>query len=158
MSCSHVTGTAGFHAVSSLTAASFPAFESLFHAKALGERVVCVSYPSEFKARSGFFHTLVRVDTALSQEAHGKNPLKRGIKVKKEKWVFECCSTIPKKYTYIHACIPGEGNGSPLQHSWLDNPMDTGAWWVTVEGIARVGHLVLSLCYLLITCMHASIV
>ena len=30
---------------------------------------------------------------------------------------------------------PGEGNGNPLQHSWLENPMDRGAWWATVHGI-----------------------
>ena len=24
--------------------------------------------------------------------------------------------------------LPGEGNGNPLQHSWLGNPMDRGAW------------------------------
>ena len=23
---------------------------------------------------------------------------------------------------------PGEGNGNPLQYSWLENPMDPGAW------------------------------
>ena len=34
----------------------------------------------------------------------------------------------------------GEGNGNPLQHSCLDNPMDRGAWWATVHGITRVGH------------------
>ena len=32
---------------------------------------------------------------------------------------------------------PGEGNGSPLQYSCLRNPMDGGAWWVTVHGIAE---------------------
>ena len=26
---------------------------------------------------------------------------------------------------------PGEGNGSPLQYSCLDNSMDRGAWWAT---------------------------
>ena len=26
----------------------------------------------------------------------------------------------------------GEGNGSPLQYSCLENPMDRGAWWATV--------------------------
>ena len=31
---------------------------------------------------------------------------------------------------------PGEGNGSPLQYSCLKNPMDGGAWWVTVHGSA----------------------
>ena len=25
---------------------------------------------------------------------------------------------------------PGEGNGSPLQYSCLENPMDNGVWWV----------------------------
>ena len=25
----------------------------------------------------------------------------------------------------------GEGNGSPLQYSCLENPMDRGAWWAT---------------------------
>ena len=29
---------------------------------------------------------------------------------------------------------PGEGNGTPLQYSCLENPMDRGAWWATVHG------------------------
>ena len=32
---------------------------------------------------------------------------------------------------------PGEGNGNPLQCSCLENPMDGGAWWVTVHGVAK---------------------
>ena len=35
---------------------------------------------------------------------------------------------------------PGEGNGNPLQYSCLENPMDKGAWQVTVHGVARVEH------------------
>ena len=35
---------------------------------------------------------------------------------------------------------PGEGNGSPLQYSCLENTMDRGAWRATVCGVARVGH------------------
>ena len=35
---------------------------------------------------------------------------------------------------------PGEGNGNPLQYSYLENPMDRGTWWATVHGLARVGH------------------
>ena len=34
-----------------------------------------------------------------------------------------------------HEC--GEGNGTPLQHSCLENPMDGGAWWATVHGVAK---------------------
>ena len=30
---------------------------------------------------------------------------------------------------------PGEGNGNPLPYSWLENPMDRGAWQATVHGI-----------------------
>ena len=32
---------------------------------------------------------------------------------------------------------PGEGNGSPLQYSCLENPMDKGAWLATVHGVAK---------------------
>ena len=32
---------------------------------------------------------------------------------------------------------PGEGNGYPLQHSCLENPMDRGAWKATVYGFAK---------------------
>ena len=32
---------------------------------------------------------------------------------------------------------PGEGHGNPLQYSCLDIPMDRGAWWVTVHGVAK---------------------
>ena len=32
---------------------------------------------------------------------------------------------------------PGEGNGNPLQNSCLENPMDRGAWWAIVLGVAK---------------------
>ena len=32
---------------------------------------------------------------------------------------------------------PGEGNGSPLQYSYLENPMDREALWATVLGVAK---------------------
>ena len=31
----------------------------------------------------------------------------------------------------------GEGNGHPLQDSCLENPMDGGAWWAAVHGVAK---------------------
>ena len=38
--------------------------------------------------------------------------------------------------------IPGSGrspggHGNPLQYSSLENPMDKGAWWATVHGVAE---------------------
>ena len=33
--------------------------------------------------------------------------------------------------------VTGEGNGTPLQSSCLENPMDGGAWWAAVHGVAK---------------------
>ena len=43
-------------------------------------------------------------------------------------------STSP--FMSVSICL-GEGNGTPLQHSCLENPMDRGAWWATVHGVAK---------------------
>ena len=32
---------------------------------------------------------------------------------------------------------PGEENGNSLQYSCLENPMDRGAWWATVQGFTK---------------------
>ena len=32
---------------------------------------------------------------------------------------------------------PEEGNGNPLQYSYLGNSMDRGAWWATVHGVTN---------------------
>ena len=39
--------------------------------------------------------------------------------------------------TPVSGRSPGEGNGIPLQYFCLGNPMDRGAWWVTVHGVAK---------------------
>ena len=40
-----------------------------------------------------------------------------------------------------HLCkrrnFSGEGSGTPLQYSCLENPMDGGAWWAAVHGVAN---------------------
>ena len=33
--------------------------------------------------------------------------------------------------------LSGEGNGTPLQYSCLENPMGGGAWWAAVHGVAK---------------------
>ena len=38
----------------------------------------------------------------------------------------------------MHACI-GEGNGNPLQYSYLENPRDRGAGWAAVCGVTESG-------------------
>ena len=39
-------------------------------------------------------------------------------------------------FHFLLLCI-GEGNGNPLQCSCLENPMDGGAWWATIHGVAK---------------------
>ena len=34
-------------------------------------------------------------------------------------------------------CMAGEGDGTPLQYSCLENPMDGGAWWAAVRGVTK---------------------
>ena len=44
---------------------------------------------------------------------------------------------LPPLVPLLLACVStGEGNGNPLQYSWLENSMDRGAWQATVHGIA----------------------
>ena len=45
----------------------------------------------------------------------------------------------PKGYSifYMPKIYEGESNGTPLQYSCLENPMDGGAWWATVHGVAK---------------------
>ena len=48
------------------------------------------------------------------------------------------CWIIKAIYLYItlHESL-GEGNGTPLQYSCLENPMDGGAWWAAVHGVTK---------------------
>ena len=61
----------------------------------------------------------------FSGGASGKEPTCRGRRCKRcrfSPWVEK---------------IPCKGNGNPLQYSCLENPMDRGAWRVTVHGVAK---------------------
>ena len=49
---------------------------------------------------------------------------------------------------------PGEGNGNPLQYSFLGNPMNRWAWQATVHGVARVGHDIVTIPPTPVTLVH----
>ena len=58
-------------------------------------------------------------------------------------WVWLCDqTTMATRYNWIPCCILEtnttfrEGNGKPLQYSCLEHPMDGGAWWAAVHGVA----------------------
>ena len=40
-------------------------------------------------------------------------------------------------FSHFLVIYSGEGNGTPLQYSRLENPMDRGAWWAAVHGVAK---------------------
>ena len=47
-------------------------------------------------------------------------------------WYFSFSQTY-----LVWQSLGGEGNGTPLQHSCLENPMDGGAWWAAVHGVTK---------------------
>ena len=47
---------------------------------------------------------------------------------------FSRCCHIHSSYLMLNI---GEGNGTPLQYSCLENPMDGGAWWAAVHGVTK---------------------
>ena len=42
-----------------------------------------------------------------------------------------------EEYLQRIASSIGEGNGTPLQYSCLENPMDRGAWWASVHEVSK---------------------
>ena len=56
------------------------------------------------------------------------------------RWFFLRFHSFFKKQLFIyglHWGFIGEGNGSPLQYSCLENPVGGGAWWAAVHGVAK---------------------
>ena len=55
-------------------------------------------------------------------------------------YVCMCVYMCPQScltFWYFMDCSLREGNGTPLQYSCLENPMDGGAWWAAVHGVSR---------------------
>ena len=48
----------------------------------------------------------------------------------------QCLTVFGVQIFYLLRYSIGEGNGTPLQYSCLENPMDRGAWWAAVDGVA----------------------
>ena len=42
-----------------------------------------------------------------------------------------------KDFNIVFKALYGEGSGTPLQYSCLENPMDGAAWWAAVHGVSK---------------------
>ena len=52
-------------------------------------------------------------------------------------WGLEESGMTERLYFHFSLSCIGEGNGTPLQDSCLENPRDGGAWWAAVCGVAQ---------------------
>ena len=52
-------------------------------------------------------------------------------------WGREESDTTERLHFHFSLSCIGEGNGNPLQCSFLENPRDRGAWWAAVYGVAQ---------------------
>ena len=52
-------------------------------------------------------------------------------------WGREELDTTERLHFHFSLSCIGEGNGTPLQCSCLENPRDVGAWWAAVYGVAQ---------------------
>ena len=52
-------------------------------------------------------------------------------------WGHEESDTTERLHFHFSLSCTGEGNGTPLQYSRLENPMDGGAWWAVVYGVTK---------------------
>ena len=70
--------------------------------------------------------------SALAWKSHGQRSL-----VGCSPWGREESDTTERLHFHFSLSCIGEGNGSPLQCSCLENPRDGGAWWAAVYGVAQ---------------------
>ena len=78
--------------------------------------------------------SLRNVHRVIQRRGRKETEVARGIKgeSKGERQIQPVISSL----SVLHFSI-GEGNGHPLQYSCLENPMDGGAWWAAVHGVAK---------------------
>ena len=82
-----------------------------------------------------FLGSKITADGDCSHEIKRHLLLGRKVKTNLDSIVKSRDIPLPKKFCLVKAIR--EGNGNPLQYSCLANPMDGGAWWAAVHGVAK---------------------
>ena len=74
------------------------------------------------------------MDNKIPRASEHRSILSRFDQAKKE----SSSQSRPAEESFLQelTCL-GEGNGTPLQYSCPENPMDGGAWWAAVHGVAK---------------------
>src|SRR5574337_239182 len=68
----------------------------------------------------------------LPGKCHGRRSL-----VGCSPWGRTELDTTERLHFHFSLSCTGEGNGTPLQYSCLEEPIDRGAWWAAVHGVAK---------------------
>ena len=63
-------------------------------------------------------------------------------------WQMDSLTLVPPGSPILNIVVHtfGEGNGNPLQCTFLENPRDGGAWWAAVYGVAQSRTRLMRLC------------
>ena len=81
-------------------------------------------------------HFMGRDETLTGNECHNAGISYLTVSLRSYELIFTLCWL----YCWVNGRYcwdSGEGNGTPLQYSGLGNPMDGGAWWAAVHGVAK---------------------
>ena len=71
----------------------------------------------------------------LPGKSHGRRSL-----VDYSPWGCKESDTTERLHFHFSLSCLGEGNGNPLQYSYLENPRDGGAWWAAIYGVTQTEH------------------
>ena len=81
-------------------------------------------------------HLMQRVNSMEKTLMLGKVEGRRRRGQQRMKWLDGITNSMDMNLTKLWVRI-GEGNGTPLQYSCLENPMDGRAWWAAVHGVTK---------------------
>ena len=75
--------------------------------------------------------------TQLALYSNSSHPyMTNGKTIALTRWTF-VGKVMSLLFNMLSRLLIREGNGTPLQYSCLENPMDGGAWWAAVRGVAK---------------------